>query len=584
MKLALSSLAIAVLPLAAARAQGPGSVLGEQRITEGEGNFGGDLEHLDAFGYGVAALNDLDGNGVLDLAVGAPGDDDGNFDRGAVWLLLLNADGTVKAHQKVSDAEGGFTGGLEDADEFGFDVDSLGDFDGDGSHDLVVGTRRGEEFPTPSKRGELWIVLLKANGTVKFQRKIGEGEGGFTGTLEVGDLFGTAVASLGDLDGDGTGDVAVGASRDDDGFLAGGAVWILFLNPDGSVKSHQKISDTAGGFTGGLDFGDYFGTAIDALGDLDGDGTEDVAVGAPGDNFGAVWILFLNPDGTVKAHQKIDDQNGGFTGTLDGIDQFGESVCAAGDVDGDGVVDLAVGAPFDQDASGANLVGSLWILFLNTDGTVKGHRKIGDGEGGLTASLPTGGFFGSAGCSLGDVDGDGAVDLAVGAAFHDGVFPTDHGAVYVLFLAGAGPDVVPYGCGVNPADSLTVVSGEPAIGTVLTLGVDNPLGTQAAGSLPFVALALAPDPAFPCGTLVPGLGMGGTAELLINVLPPDPLDPIGGTPWTGPGSPAPVVVPVPNDPLLIGLSVFSQAVLVDPSPGASVPIGLTDALELRIDV
>jgi hypothetical protein len=63
------------------------------------------------------------------------------------------------------------------------------------------------------------------------------------------------MTSLGDLDGDGVGDLAVGADLDDDGGLDRGAVWILFLNPNGTVKSHQKISDTQGGFTGTLDEG-----------------------------------------------------------------------------------------------------------------------------------------------------------------------------------------------------------------------------------------------------------------------------------------------------------------------------------------
>jgi hypothetical protein len=100
------------------------------------------------------------------------------------------------------------------------------------------------------------------------------------------------------------GDLAVGAWPDDDGGLDRGAVWILFLNPDGTVDSHQKISDTVGGFTGTLDDEDHFGVSMTSLGDLDGDGVGDLAVGAARDddgglNRGAVWILFLpEPDPT----------------------------------------------------------------------------------------------------------------------------------------------------------------------------------------------------------------------------------------------------------------------------------------------
>ncbi|MCH8880138.1 MAG: FG-GAP repeat protein, partial [Planctomycetes bacterium] len=147
-----------------------------------------------------------------------------------------------------------------------------------------------------------------------------------------------------------------------------GAVWVLFLNIDGTVKSHQKISDTQGGFTGILDDGDLFGTSVASLGDLDGDGVGDLAVGATGDDdgdtsYGAVWVLFLNSDGTVKAHQKISATQGGFTGILDVGDGFGRSVASLGDLDGAGAGDLAVGALFDDDGGPGR--GAVWVLFLD---------------------------------------------------------------------------------------------------------------------------------------------------------------------------------------------------------------------------
>ncbi len=147
-----------------------------------------------------------------------------------------------------------------------------------------------------------------------------------------------------------------------------GAVWVLFLNNNGTVKSHQKISDTEGGFTGMLDDGDSFGSSVASLGDLDGDGVGDVAVGVTldddgGTSRGAVWILFLNTDGTVKSHQKISDTEGGFTGILDNLDSFGQSVASLGDLDGDGVGDLAVGAARDDD--GGFDRGAVWVLSLD---------------------------------------------------------------------------------------------------------------------------------------------------------------------------------------------------------------------------
>jgi hypothetical protein len=427
-----------VLTAAQPAAAQPGWVLSQQKISDTEGGFTGILDDYDKFGVTVSSLGDLDGDGVGDLAVGAWLDDDGGnppvADRGALWVLFLNTDGTVDSHQKISDTQGGFAGILRDSDWFGAAATYLGDLDGDGAGDLAVGADGDDDGGT--NRGAVWVLFLNTDGTVKSQQKISDTEGGFTGILDDGDLFGWAVASLGDLDGDGVGDLAVGAEGDDDGGDNRGAVWVLFLNSDGTVKADQKISDIEGGFTGILDDGDYFGNSAAALGDLDGGGVGDLAVGAVvdddgGTSRGAVWVLFLNTDGTVKSHQKISDTEGGFTGILDDWDRFGESVTSLGDVDGDGVGDLAVGTNCDDD--GGNARGAVWVLFLNTDGTVKSHRKISDTEGGFTGTLDDEDWFGGTVASLGDLDGDGLGDLAVGA-YGDDDGGSSHGAVWVLFL------------------------------------------------------------------------------------------------------------------------------------------------------
>jgi hypothetical protein len=206
---------------------------------------------------------------------------------------------------------------------------------------------------------------------VKSHQKISGTEGGFIGSLDDLDEFGYSAESLDDLDGDGTADLAVGARGDDDGGDRAGAVWILFLNPNGTVKSHQKISDTEGAFTGTLDDEDFFGSAVASLQDLDCDGNVDLAVGAEGDDdggfgHGAVWVLFLAGDGTVRLHTKISDTSGGFTGELDTNDGFGSDVASLGDLDGDGNVDIAVGAPGDDGGGVAR--GAVWNLFLDGEG------------------------------------------------------------------------------------------------------------------------------------------------------------------------------------------------------------------------
>lgn len=412
-----------------------GSVKSFQKISDTAGSFTGTLINGDRFGYSVSSLGDLDGDGVTDLVVGAFQDDDGGTNRGAVWILFLNSDGTVKSDQKISDTQGSFTGTLDDSDEFGTEAVSLGDLDGDGVIDIAVTAPKDDDGGTD--RGAVWILFLNASGTVKSHQKISDTSGSFTGSLDDSDQFATSIAKIGDLDGDGVVDLAAGTNLDDDGGTNRGAVWILFLNSNGTVKSHQKISDTAGSFTGTLDDSDAFGGSVSAFDDLDGDGVEDLAVGAQGDDDGAasngaVWILFLNTNGTIKSHQKISSTQGDFGGSLDSADSFGESLVSLGDLDGDGVEDLAVGAPSDDD--GGTDRGAVYVLLLGTDGTVDGFQKISDLEGNFSATLDDSDRFGGSGLgSLGDLDGDGVRDLAV-SAYQDDDGGTDRGAVYVLFL------------------------------------------------------------------------------------------------------------------------------------------------------
>lgn len=408
-------------------------VIDHVKVTEGQGGFTGNLDDQDSFGVSSAALGDVDGDGITDIAVGASRDDDGDSDAGAVWILFLNADGTVKGHQKISSTQGGFSGPLHGGDFFGTYVASMGDRDGNGVQDLAVGAIFDDDGG--SDRGAVWLIDLNPDGTAKASRKISAEAGGFTGILSDEDRFGTSVAALGDVDGDGVGDLAVGAREDDDGGSAAGAVWILFLNADGTVKSHSKISDTQGGLGGELDAGDRLGMSAAALGDLNDDG---------GTNRGAVWILFLDADGTVKSYRKISDTQGGFEGTLDDHDVFGSCVANMGDMDGDGVPDLAVGAIGDDD--GGFERGAARLLFLNADGSVKSSQKFSDREGGLQGALTTAVYFGSSVTSLGDLDGNGTIDLAAGAHYDNAAGPK-YGAMYLLFLEALTEDELAIGSG-----------------------------------------------------------------------------------------------------------------------------------------
>jgi len=175
-------------------------------------------------------------------------------------------------------------------------------------------------------------------------------------TLANSDYFGTSVASIGDLDGDEVGDIAVGAYGDDEGGSNGGAVHILFMKKDGSVDSTVEINSST---LNGPDLAnsDYFGSSVAFIGDLNEDGVGDIAVGARldyegGAHRGAVHILFMKKDGSVDSTVEINSStlNGP---TLANSDYFGTSVASIGDLDGDEVGDIAVGA-YGDDEGGSN--------------------------------------------------------------------------------------------------------------------------------------------------------------------------------------------------------------------------------------
>ncbi|HYC54772.1 MAG TPA: integrin alpha, partial [Candidatus Binatia bacterium] len=368
-----------------------GSVRSQHEINDVTGGFEGNLDEADVFGRSIASLGDLDGDGVTDLAVGSPQDDDGGNDRGAIWILFLHSDATVKSFQKISSTKGGFGKGLADGVWFGIAVTSLGDLDGDGITDIASSALFDDG-------GAVWILFLNENGTVKGKTKIMGSSFGRTF------FFGEAIANVGDVDGDGNVDLGVTDFGDNDGGDEKGALWLLFLTPAGTVSRSQKISAKAGGFTGNLHRLDHLGSAVTSIGDLNGDGTPDIVVGADldddgGTNRGALWILFLRPDGTVLDHRRISDSHGGFGGILADEDRFGRSVAAIGDLDGDLVTELAVGAIF-EDAGGADR-GAVWNLFLEgvpVTTTTLPHA-CGNGVRESTEECDDGGNAGDDGCS-----------------------------------------------------------------------------------------------------------------------------------------------------------------------------------------
>ncbi|MBI84818.1 MAG: hypothetical protein CMJ81_16620 [Planctomycetaceae bacterium] len=411
-----------------------GTLLSSTKIASGLGG-GPALQTWDFFGSSLTALGDLDADGVGDLVVGAHGDDTGRISAGAVHVLMMNTDGTAKSSTKIaSDTGGGPT--LDTWNYFGRSVAALGDLDGDGVPDLAVGAERDDTGGL--WRGAVFVLLMKPDGTAKSVTKIASGTGGGP-ALSDRDGFGHSLAGLGDLDGDGVADLAVGADGDDTGGFWRGAVHVLLMKPDGTAKSTIKIASGSGGGPS-LSTGDRFGSSVAAIGDLDGDAVIDLAVGAQGDDGagsdrGAVHVLLMKPDGTAKSSTRIASGDGP---TVSNFDGFGSSVAAPGDLNGDDVVDLVVGALGDD--TGGSDRGAVHVLLMNPDGTANSSARIASDDVPTVADFDE---FGSSVAALGDLNGDGVTDLAVGAPGDGSVGNDKSGAVHVLFLDGGLVDIVP---------------------------------------------------------------------------------------------------------------------------------------------
>jgi len=457
------SLLFQLPPEAFADSNSGGSVDSTSVINDSTTN-GPILADSDQFGWSVANIGDLDGDGVNDLAVGATYDDmnqngvaDGGKNRGAVHIMFMESDGSVKSTVEINDST---TNGptLANSDRFGASVENIGDFDGNGVNDLAVGA--SYDNTGGKNRGAVHIIFMNTDGSVDSTVVINDSTTNGP-TLSNSDLFGTSIANMGDLDGDGVNDLAVGANLDDmdengvaDEGDNRGAVHILFMNSDASVKSTVEINDsTTNGPT--LTDRDYFGDSVANIGDFDGDGVNDLAVGASFDdmdengvadgatNRGTVHIMFMNSDGSVDSTVEINDstENGPH---LNGNDLFGESVENLGDLNGDGVNDLAVGAGRDN-AGGADR-GTIHVMYMNSDGSVDSTVEINSStENGPT--LTNTDRFGISIGEIGDFDGNCITDLAVGAyndhTDENGIVDggDDRGAVHIIFMKDENPDV-----------------------------------------------------------------------------------------------------------------------------------------------
>jgi hypothetical protein len=358
-------------------------------------------------GQSVATAGDVNGDGYADVLVGAYGWDDGQANEGRVFLYLGSASGpdTLPDWSYTSDVANAY---------FGRSIATAGDVNGDGYDDVVIGAHLLTSGAT--SEGKAFLFLGGAAGLAPSPSWSVTGNQG-------GAQLGISVATAGDVNGDGYADMIVGAPGINNGQVSEGRVAVYL----GSAAGPDTTADWS--FESN-DPGAQLGWSVAPAGDLNGDGFADVVVGAPlwgpttskGRAYaflGSAAGLAPQPVWTVAS-----DQDDG---------AFAQSVCAAGDVDGDGYGDLIVGAPLydhgDSDEGSAFVYRGSAAPPDTTAGWI--------GKGALAY-----GYFGYSVASAGDVNGDGYGDIIVGAIYDD-QDETDEGRAYLFLGSASGPGALP---------------------------------------------------------------------------------------------------------------------------------------------
>ena len=345
----------------------------------------------DGLGFAVSSAGDINGDGFDDLILGArEANGVGELDAGSSYVVFGRAGGFAAGIDVagLTGANGFAILGADPSDRSGYSVAAAGDVNGDGIDDLIIGAPQGDPGGR-ANAGEAYVVFGRLGGFgATLDLGALSGANGFTiSGIDAGDHAGWSVASAGDINGDGRADLVIGALYADPGGRDNaGETYVVFGRAGGFGANLDLSSMPASmGFTiTGTAALNLTGHSVASAGDVNGDGIDDLLIGAlyadgtGGVDAGETYVVFGRTTGFagVLDLASLNGQTGFAIGGVAAGDFSGQSVSAAGDVNGDGFADLIIGAP-QADPSGRANAGSSYVLFgaanvtrLTNDATV----------------------------------------------------------------------------------------------------------------------------------------------------------------------------------------------------------------------
>lgn len=414
---------------------------GNQFFSQADPALGDPPESGDRFGDTVAT-GDFNNDGYSDLAIGVPREDVGSAaDAGAVHVLYGSPAGlTASGSQFWTQDSPGIEDGAEAGDRFGTALSAGRSRGALAPDDLAIGARF-EDVRSVRDAGAVNVIYGSVSGLTAAGSQFWHQDRAWIKNIaEDGDRFGTAV-SWGDFNGDGSDDLAITVPREDTKSTANaGAAAVIYgsgagLDSAGNQLWHQDSPGIEGTALGG----DMIGSSL-ATGDFNGDTRDDLAIGFDGDNVdgkshtGGANVIYGSATGLdVPGNQFLSQNYPGIEDVVEGGDTWAWAM-TAGDFNGDGLDDLAVGARREDIGSITN-AGGVNVIPGSTSGlTGDGDAFVSQDTPGVEDDAEAGDEFGAA-LSAADFNGDGRDDLAVGVYMEDIAGVANSGAINVLYDA-----------------------------------------------------------------------------------------------------------------------------------------------------